>query len=95
MLFALETRTRDEIALEILRLARRDERMTGLWPKTEPVIMVDQLAGGHSLEKNWRLIIPYGCGEELAASLQDAAAAVQAKWRLQLPFLGSSAFYLR
>lgn len=91
MLFTFETRTREEIALEILLQARRNERMTGLWPKTEPCIMADQLPGGHGLDLNWRLIIPYGCSEDLSAALHDAAAAVQVKWRLQLPFLGSSA----
>lgn len=92
MLFTLETRSRDEIALEILTLARRDERMTGCWPKTEPIIMVDQLAGGHGLDKNWSLVIPFGCASDLTEVLQDTAATVQAKWRLQLPFLGAGAF---
>jgi hypothetical protein len=92
MLFTLETRTRDEIALEILLQAHRDERMTGLWPKSEPIITVDQLPGGHGLDMNWRLVIPYWCSDDLSVALHDAAARVQAKWRLQLPFLGSSAF---
>lgn len=92
MLFTLEARTREEIALEILLQARRDERMTGLWPKSEPVIMVDQLPGGHGLDMNWRLVIPYWSSEDLVAALRAAEAAVQAKWRLHLSFLGSSTF---
>ncbi len=92
MPFTLETRTRDEIALRILQQARRDERMTGLWPKSEPVIMVDQLPGGHGLDMNWRLIIPYWSNEDLVAALHAAETAVQAKWRLHLPFPRSSTF---
>ncbi|MDO8770831.1 MAG: hypothetical protein Q7K57_19415 [Burkholderiaceae bacterium] len=91
MLFTLENRESQEIALEVLLLARCDPRMDGCWPKSEPIVMVDPLPGAHRLDMNWRLVIPYGCDSELSAILQDAAAAVQAKWRLQLPFLGSSA----
>ena len=91
MFFALENRESQVIALEVLLLARRDARMEGLWPKTEPIVMLDPLPGAHALDMNWRLVIPYRCDPGLSHVLQDAAAAVQAKWRLQLPFLGSSA----
>lgn len=91
MLFTLENRESQEIALEVLLLARRDPRMEGRWPKSEPIVMVDSLPGAHALDMNWRLVIPYGCDPDLSLVLQDAAAAVQIKWRLQLPFLGSSA----
>jgi hypothetical protein len=92
MLFTLESRESREIAQEVLLRARRDSRMEGCWPKSEPIIMVEPLPGAHGLDMNWRLVIPYGCDGNLSAALQDAAAAVQAKWRLKLPFLGSSAF---
>ena len=89
--FTLETRTGLEIHMEVLLLASRDLRMTGCWPKWEPIFAVDQLPGAHGLDLNWRIALPYGCDDELAKVLQDAAATVQVKWRLQLPFLGSSA----
>ena len=82
MLFTLENRGSQEIALEVLLTARRDSRMEGLWPKTEPVVMVDPLPGAHALDMNWRLVTPYGCDAELSAALQSAAATVQTKWRL-------------
>lgn len=91
MRFTLETRSRLEIHMEVLLLAARDLRMTGCWPKSDPIFFVDQLPGAHRLDLNWRIVLPYGCDDELAKVLQDAAATVQSKWRLQLPFLGSSA----
>jgi hypothetical protein len=91
MLFTLENLENQEIALEVLLLARFDPRMDGRWPKSEPIVMVDPLPGAHGLDMNWRLVIPYGYDGELTAALQNAAATVQAKWRLKLPFLGSSA----
>lgn len=91
MLFALENRQNHEIALEVLLLARKDPRIDGYWPKSEPIVVIDPVPGAYGEDLNWRLVIPYGCDDDLSQALNEAAVVVQAKWRLQLPFLGSSA----
>lgn len=87
----LETLTKDELRLKIISLLKDDNRTLGQLGTIYEEIEIVESAG--VTQSNWQLSLNTEADLTEAAkdAVRDAAEAAQTKWRIDLPYLGSSA----
>jgi hypothetical protein len=88
-MFTRQNKTVPEIAVEVLRLGCLDPAGDELAHKLKTPIVIQLLPGGAMLDCNWELIMDER--SPMTGIFHAAAREVQTRWRIDTPFLGSTA----